>query len=246
MKDYLKAQNSINEVVIKEKVTADELARFSVSDYRWARNKGENISHRQIKKGDVYQFEFGKNYIPEMSYEHRGLVIGSKHKLLYVLPIFSYDRDKHKDVFHPIDYPNSKGDFFLMKNADFPFIDRDSVLKLSDVRTVSVNRILYQHKGRLDPESDTYRCIEKLAFQKVFPVFCHDYREKGDLIKELKSQLENLKENEKAAREAERVQVLLDLVDSDMLEAEDAVRKSGLTEAEFDRALEEYRKTHTI
>ena len=26
-----------------------------------------------------------------MSYEHRGLVIGAKQKLLYVLPIFSYD-----------------------------------------------------------------------------------------------------------------------------------------------------------
>ena len=96
MKDYLKAQNSINEVIIKGKATADERTRFSVSDYSWARNKGETFSRRQVRKGDIYQFEFGKNYIPEMSYEHRGLVIGSRHKLLYVLPIFSYDGNKQK------------------------------------------------------------------------------------------------------------------------------------------------------
>lgn len=48
-----------------------------------------------------------------MSYEHRGLVIGVKQKLLYVLPIFSYDPLKHPDVYHPIDHPDSKSDMFL-------------------------------------------------------------------------------------------------------------------------------------
>ena len=64
-----------------------------------------------------------------MSYEHRGLVIGIKQKLLYVLPIFSYDPAKHPDVYHHIDNPASKSDMFLLKGSEFSFINHDSVLK---------------------------------------------------------------------------------------------------------------------
>ena len=77
-------------------------------------------------------------------------------KLLYVLPIFSYDPIKHPDVFHPIDHPDSKSDMFLLKISEFSFITHDSVLKLNDIRTASVNRILYQQSGRIPPSSDTY------------------------------------------------------------------------------------------
>ena len=101
MKNYLKSQNKINEAIISNSFTGDELIRFSKSDYRWADNKSKPYRHRTVKKGEIYQFEFGKNYQPEMSYEHRGLVIGVKQKLLYVLPIFSYDPKKHIDVYHP-------------------------------------------------------------------------------------------------------------------------------------------------
>ena len=129
--------------------------RFSKSDYRWADNRFKNFKHKAIKKGEIYQFEFGKNFYPEMSYEHRGLVIGVKQKLLYVLPIFSYNPDKHIDIYHPIDFPLSKSHLFLLKNSEFSFITHDSVLKLNDLRTVSVNRILYQQKGFLSPSSST-------------------------------------------------------------------------------------------
>lgn len=64
-----------------------------------------NSDTGKLKKGEIYQFEFGKNYKPEMSYEHRGLVIGVKQKLLYVLPIFSYDPAKHPDVSPPHTIP---------------------------------------------------------------------------------------------------------------------------------------------
>lgn len=120
-----------------------------------------------------------------MSYEHRGLVIGVKQKLLYVLPIFSYDPLKHPDVYHPIDYPDSKSDMFLLKNSEFSFITHNSVLKLNDIRTVSINRILYQQSGRILPSSDTYKQIEKLVLQKYFPSFYHDYEQ-------LKAELETL------------------------------------------------------
>lgn len=88
MQEYLKAQNKTNETVLRNTYSSDELGRFSKSDYRWADNRTKPFRHKAVKKGEIYQFEFGKNFIPEMSYEHRGLVIGVKQKLLYVLPVF--------------------------------------------------------------------------------------------------------------------------------------------------------------
>ena len=144
--------------------------------------------HRIVKKGEIYQFEFEKNFQPEMSYEHRGLVIGVKKKLLYVLPIFSYNPKKHLDVYHPVDFPNSKSDLYLLKDSEFSFIKHDSVLKLNDIRTVSVNRILYQQKGdNISISSDTYKKIEELVLQKYFPSFMYDYRQMEEKMSDLES-----------------------------------------------------------
>ena len=177
MSKYLKAQNKTNEIIIANSFTSNELDRFSASDFRWADNRTKQFRHRQVKKGEIYQFEFGKNYKPEMSYEHRGLVIGVKQKLLYVLPIFSYDPAKHPDVYHPTDNPASKSDMFLLKSSEFSFINHDSVLKLNDIRTVSINRILYQQNSMISPGSDTYKQIEQLVLQKYFPSFYYDYNQ---------------------------------------------------------------------
>lgn len=124
-----------------------------------------------------------------MSYEHRGLVIGVKQKLLYVLPIFSYDSAKHTDVYHPTDTPDSKSDMFLLKSSEFSFINHDSVLKLNDIRTVSINRILYQQNGIIPPASDTYKQIEQLVLQKYFPSFYYDYNQLQQKAVSLKEQL---------------------------------------------------------
>lgn len=175
MKEYLKAQCKTTDAVISNLFCTDELERFSKSDYRWTDNRSKPYRHRAVKKGDIYQFEFGKNFQPEMSYERRGLVIGVKQKLLYVLPIFSYNPVKHTDVYHPVDFPNSKSDMYLLKSSDFSFISHDSVLKLNDIRTVSVNRILYQQSGVISPSSDTYKKIEELVLQKYFPSFMYEY-----------------------------------------------------------------------
>ena len=197
MNEYLKAQNKTNEIIIANNFTNNELDRFSASDFRWADNRTKQFRHRQVKKGEIYQFEFGKNYKPEMSYEHRGLVIGVKQKLLYVLPIFSYDPAKHPDVYHPTDNPASKSDMFLFKSSEFSFISHDSVLKLNDIRTVSINRILYQQNGIVSLGSDTYKQIEQLVLQKYFPSFYYDYnqlQQKAVLLEE------QLKENDTALK----------------------------------------------
>ena len=196
MNEYLKTQNKTNEIIIANYFTSNELDRFSASDFRWADNRTKQFRHRQVKKGEIYQF--GKNYKPEMSYEHRGLVIGIKQKLLYVLPIFSYDPAKHPDVYHPTDNPASKSDMFLLKSSEFSFINHDSVLKLNDIRTVSINRILYQQNGMIPLVSDTYKQIEQLVLQKYFPSFYYDYNQ---LQQKTFSQEEQLKENDTALNE---------------------------------------------
>ncbi|MCD8014712.1 MAG: bZIP transcription factor [Lachnospiraceae bacterium] len=211
MNEYLKAQNKVNESIIKCSFPIDEIDRFSKSDYRWADNRSKNFQFRTVRKGEIYQFEFGKNFIPEMSYEHRGLVIGIKKKLLYVLPIFSYNVQKHTDVYHPVDFPNSTSDMFLLKSSEFSFISHDSVLKLNDLRTVSINRILYKQSGQISPSSDTYKQIETLVLKKYFPSFQYDFEQSLQSILALQENISNLEadknnlteENEKLKAEIE-------------------------------------------
>lgn len=177
MKTYLKAINELNQVAIQVN-GKDELKRFSLSDTRWCQDRNAGRRKWTIKKGEVYQFEFGKNFVPEMSYEHRGLVIGVNKKMLYVLPIFSYDGSKkdHKEAVHYTDNPNSKSDLYLLKASENSFITRDSVLKLNDLRSISINRILYQqNQGRMDITSDTYKMIESLVLRKYFQQHCFEY-----------------------------------------------------------------------
>lgn len=210
MQEYLKAQMKTNEIILNNSIYPNELHRFSVSDYRWADIKTKPFYNRPIKQGEIYQFEFGKNYTPEMSYEHRGLIIGSKQKLLYVLPICSYDPSKHPSVFHPIDYPNSKSDLFLLKNSDFSFIQHDSILKLNDIRTVSTKRILYQHDGRIPPESETYKLIESLVLQKYFPSFYYHFLQSIESLDKVTEQLvkmQTLLETQKMEIEQQRNEI---------------------------------------
>ena len=185
MIEYIKAQNKTNEAIMKSAFNIDELQRFSKADFRWAENRGKSYQTRKIKKGEIYQFEFGKNFTPEMSYEHRGLVIGVKKKLLYVLPIFSYDPKKHPDIYHPVDFPNSKSDMYLLKDSEFTCIKHDSVLKLNDIRTVSINRVLYQHSGNIDPITDTYKRIEVLVLKKYFAEFYVEFENNKKIIDSL-------------------------------------------------------------
>ena len=191
MIEYIKSQQQTNNAIINNMFTEDELHRFSKSDSHWIRNKGKRYQHRKIRKGEIYQIEFGKNYTPEMSYEHRGLVIGVKQNLLYVLPICSYNPTKHTDVYHPIDFPKSQGNYYLLKSSEFTCINHDSVLKLNDIRTISVNRIMYQHSGSIPLTSDTYKKIETLVLQKYFAEFYFEYENNNKNIEQLTE--ENIK-----------------------------------------------------
>lgn len=191
---YLDSINNMNKIA--KSVNEDELNRISESDIFWAKNKNDTFINRTIKKGNIYQFEFGKNFIPEMSYEHRGLVIGKSNKLLYVLPIYTYDNLKHKNCYHPIDNPHSKSDFFLLKKQEFRFLKKDSVLKLNDIRTVSIKRIKYSYNYRININSNTFKNIEKMVFIKYFPNIAFEYNKIIEENQELKEQIKNLTINQ--------------------------------------------------
>jgi hypothetical protein len=91
---------------------------------------------------------------------------------------------------------------YLLKNSEFPFISHDSVLKLNDIRTVSINRILYQQSGWIDPSSGKYKEIEMLVLRKYFPSFLHDYEQNIKIIESLNNQIGVLTE-EKSVLETE-------------------------------------------
>ena len=61
MREYIRTISKTNELVLSGEINNQEIDRLSKSDYRWAVNKRKNFQTRNIKKGDVYQFEFGKN-----------------------------------------------------------------------------------------------------------------------------------------------------------------------------------------
>ena len=168
-KKYLTAINELISVALKLN-GKDEVRRLAISDERLAKDRFLARSTTKFRKGEIYQFEFGRNYFPEMSFEHRGLIIGVKDKLLYVLPICSYNskEETHRNAYHPIDNPDKKQDYYLLKSSQFSFIKHDSVLKLSDLRTISVNKKLYSHCGKIDVNCETYKEIECLTLQKYF------------------------------------------------------------------------------
>lgn len=180
MNKYIKSISALNDLTLTIK-NQSEIDRYAESDIFWAASRKRASPNRPVKKGEIYQFEFGKNYIPEMSYKHRGLVIGVSGKmLLYVLPICSYNPQipDHVHAIHPIDNPKSTSNFFLLKGSDYPFLTHDSVLKLNDLRSISISRIKYrQNAGYIDPSSDTYKTIEYHAFSKHFPTYSYQYNQ---------------------------------------------------------------------
>ena len=69
--------------------------------------------------------------------------------------------------------------------------------QLNDIRTVSVNRILYQQNGVIPPSSDTYKKIEELVLQKYFPGFLYDF---AQLKKKVSESEATISENEEQVK----------------------------------------------
>lgn len=191
MNTHEKYEKALQDLVNNKKIDANEYDRLSLSDLRWALAKQKHMPERRISKGSVYQFDFGKNSVPEMSYEHRGLVIGRQKSLLYVLPIFTYRETNHKkDLYDPATSKGRQGNLYLIHACDYSFIKHDSVLKLNDLRSISIKRLLFkQPNGSMSPSSDEYKQIVELAFSRHFPEQHYEMRSLREEISNLKAKL---------------------------------------------------------
>lgn len=183
MRDYIRSVHETTKLILNKVIDATEIERFSKSDTRWAKWRNKDFNRKaKYKKGTVYQIDFGKNFVPEMSYEHRGLVIGTNKQLLYVLPIYTYRSSKHYDIYHPENNP--KGNHYLLKASDYQFIKHDSLLKLNDLRTISTKRIIYEQKdGVIDSNSPEFKTILELVATKYFPTIMHEFKNLQQVIK---------------------------------------------------------------
>lgn len=191
-KKYLQSISKMN-TYTEKRGKEDEIKRYAESDIYWTENKEKIFREEKFKKGEVCQFEFGKNFIPEMSYEHRGLIIGSSKKLLYVLPIYSKNSDnsEHRKAYHPTDNP-VQNDLYLLKASEYGFLTHDSVLKLNELKTISIKRKKYR-QGRIDVVSNTYIEIERMAFARCFPTYSFKYDNILKENQELQEEIERLK-----------------------------------------------------
>ena len=90
---------------------------------------------------------------------------------------------------------------YLLKNGEFTCIKHDSVLKLNDIRTVSINRILYKHSGCIVCTTDTYKRIETLVLKKYFAEFYNEFEKDKETINSLKEDNNKLLEEKRKLEE---------------------------------------------
>lgn len=118
--------------------------------------------------GDVCWIEFGNNFKPEMSYKHMGIIIRKFDKMYFVIPIttISPDNNLMATAYHPLDNPTGNNSYYKLKTSEFSFLQHDSVLKMSEVKGVSIKRI----KSRCSSirQSDL-QSIEKRVLARYFP-----------------------------------------------------------------------------
>lgn len=118
--------------------------------------------------GDVCWVEFGNNLAPEMSYLHMAVIMKRYDKTYYVLPITTYDvrNSLMVNAYHPIDNQTGNNSYFLMKSIEYPFLMHDSVLKLAELKPISIKRI----KSRCGSvSSNNFDIINNLVFCRLFP-----------------------------------------------------------------------------
>lgn len=173
-KTLTKSLHAMTNYCMKANTSEDEIKRLSESDLHWSqtKNSNSNLTKRKIKRGDVYQIEFGKGLFPEIAYEHRALVINRKGHLIYVAPIYSLNLASpyHQNVYHPADNPDGNKDLILLKSIDFDFIKHDSVLKLTELQSVSTKRIKFK-RGSMPVNHEIYIDIEQRLHKNLFSKF---------------------------------------------------------------------------
>ena len=118
--------------------------------------------------GDVCWVEFGNNLMPEMSYRHMALIVRRYDKMYYVIPITSISTSNRlmSNAYHPTENPTGNDSYFLLKAVEHSFLNHNSVLKMAEVKGVSVKRILSKNGTITAP---LFEVIEKKYFSRFFP-----------------------------------------------------------------------------
>lgn len=158
------------------------------------RHNGFNYSvHPRV--GDFYWIEYGNNLDPEMSYEHIGLIIKVNNRLLHTIAITTPKPSNafHMNAFNSSDNPLGNTLFIKLKTSDFPFLNHDSVAKVSEIISVSKKR-LGRKLYHMDISNPLIQEIIKLAHKNLFDDF--DYKinqlNKENSLLKLKLELANI------------------------------------------------------
>lgn len=166
--------------------TEKELNQINGAISKWTSSK-KSSTIPKFKKGDVYRIEFGLAYEPELAYEHRGIIVGKRNNLYYVLPITTYNPRKHIHVYHPNDFPNGAKEYYLLKQSEHPnLLDHDSVVKCYDLKTVSYKRFIRKVGYIALPYvQEVIRC----AYKNIFPEIDYNTNQQ---INKLKKEIETI------------------------------------------------------
>lgn len=189
MNSYLTAITKTNSLITGGIVDIKETRKFATADTRWAKDRRNSAPSTSHHIGDVCQFDFGKNYKREMSYEHRGLIIGVMSKLYHVLPIFSYDPTKHELPCNAANNTTGNGNLYLLEAIKYPFIDHDSVLRLDMLCSLSPGRIVKTYSTGLNPVSVEYKEILDRVCMKYFPTYNYELKQAKKQLDEIKTLL---------------------------------------------------------
>lgn len=135
------------------------------------------LYNHHFKTGDICYFFFGVNIIPEMSLDHMGIIISKNRDYLYVLPICSKQK-KYENAYHPVEnngtdkIKDCKKTLYLMKKEEFPFLDHDSILHITDIRCISRKRA-FKYVTTLDINSEFFQEIINITYKSLFPTISY-------------------------------------------------------------------------
>lgn len=155
------------------------------------------LYNHSFKVGEIFLFRFGLNIMPEMSFSHMGIVIAKNGSYLYVLPIMSY-KESYSNAYHPVtNNKNYDRNYYLMKSDEFDFLDHDSILKLTDLRTVSKKRAIKFTGHRININSEFFKTITYMANQVHFPDVLYRIEDENRKLKAEIVRLRELRHNTK-------------------------------------------------
>lgn len=129
---------------------------------------GYNLSSR-YRKWDVCWVQWGNNLEPEMGYKHMGVIFKTDNKQVYAYPITTFNTSNAQiaNAYHPIDNPSGNKMYYKIKSSEFSFLIHDSVIKLTELKFLSVKRIISKC-GSLNTFTNIKKDITEYSLDYLF------------------------------------------------------------------------------